>query len=372
MVPAHRIGNDIHFIWQIFRQEDIPYPLTGRSLSLVISAGAERVRVTDYSVSGNSLSFAFPGKDQVRLGVHDLILVIQPAEEGQEVIDARAAFRLVPVTRQNAEPDTSEHTYITETLKTVLWSPYPESSIPNTIARTSWVSENFALKNGSPSESFEAFSLEVDTVIRGSSIVGEGVFGDVVGVHDAGNNGTSSLHHGAGANDIDVYLPSKGGTLARQEDNYTKTQVGQLLGDKANSNDVYDRQKIDTIVRGLAGINGNPEQRFYGKEIIANGFVQAGSYIEARESVSGTDVIIRDEDTPTESPTGKTHAKLVFVANEQDQDEFCVFQLPDIGGTIVVEKMMYSLIDQFLRKLGPAMNGTWTRNGYSFTFTPNA
>lgn len=90
-----RIGNNVAFTWNINVSGE-PYDLTGKQLSLYISTPGSVTKLTDFSVSGNSVSGIFYGTSQKISGIYSLTLVENEAGAGMITIDRCNAFQLVP------------------------------------------------------------------------------------------------------------------------------------------------------------------------------------------------------------------------------------------------------------------------------------
>lgn len=91
-----RIGNDVRVRWAILRNA-APVELTGKQLTVTLTSALLRREVTDFQVQGNVVSFVFRGSDQRRCGVYSLTLTERDEHGGQRVVDAIAAFELVPM-----------------------------------------------------------------------------------------------------------------------------------------------------------------------------------------------------------------------------------------------------------------------------------
>lgn len=91
-----RIGNDVRVRWAILRNA-APVELTGKQLTVTLTSALLRREVTDFQVQGNVVSFVFRGLDQRRCGVYSLTLTERDEHGGQRVVDAIAAFELVPM-----------------------------------------------------------------------------------------------------------------------------------------------------------------------------------------------------------------------------------------------------------------------------------
>ena len=90
-----RLGNDIQFNWSLLNSEGEPYNLEGADLRITYTTFRGVTEVTDFSVSGNVVSWVFRGKDQKILGDYIITLQKNAGEDGMITIDKCSAFRLV-------------------------------------------------------------------------------------------------------------------------------------------------------------------------------------------------------------------------------------------------------------------------------------
>ena len=73
MAEKIRLGNDIGINWSLIDEDGNPYNLEGRDVSVEIDVGEKkRYRIKELSVSGNTVSFVYWGKDQKYTGRCDL------------------------------------------------------------------------------------------------------------------------------------------------------------------------------------------------------------------------------------------------------------------------------------------------------------
>ena len=100
-----RIGNDINVKWTLTRNGEA-VPLSAYKLDLYMECGYAKMPVTDYTVDGDTLSFAFPGKDQKKTGEYSLKLTGNEGDEGMFTFDACEVFRLVSTSCQAGGADT--------------------------------------------------------------------------------------------------------------------------------------------------------------------------------------------------------------------------------------------------------------------------
>lgn len=92
-----RIGNDIIVVWNIYTDVDneVPYDLSGRNLSLYMKTDFEKVKIESFVVEGNAVRFTYHGKDQHRPGKYTLTLVENEGLDGMLTVDECDAFELV-------------------------------------------------------------------------------------------------------------------------------------------------------------------------------------------------------------------------------------------------------------------------------------
>jgi len=83
-----RIGNDI--------SDNVPEPLEGRDLKVILSNSFERIEIKDFLLVGNVIRFSYHGKDQVHCGVYTLTLFENYKKDGMMAVDACEAFKLIP------------------------------------------------------------------------------------------------------------------------------------------------------------------------------------------------------------------------------------------------------------------------------------
>lgn len=104
-----RLGNDIQFNWSLFNSEGDPYNIEGANLRITYTSFRGVTEVTDFSVSGNVVSWTFKGKDQKILGDYIITLQKNAGEDGMITIDKCSAFRLVARSCDTGGEDTCSH-----------------------------------------------------------------------------------------------------------------------------------------------------------------------------------------------------------------------------------------------------------------------
>lgn len=94
-----RQGNDIRIHWSIFvrtgDENSAPYILTDKVLSLYMSVGKIRQRISAFTVEGNQVQWLFRGCDQKYKGAYSLTLIENEGEESMHTVDLCDAFALV-------------------------------------------------------------------------------------------------------------------------------------------------------------------------------------------------------------------------------------------------------------------------------------
>lgn len=90
-----RIGNDISVQWTILH-DNVPEPLEGRDLKVILSNSFERIEIKDFLLVGNVIRFSYHGKDQVHCGVYTLTLFENYKKDGMMAVDVCEAFKLIP------------------------------------------------------------------------------------------------------------------------------------------------------------------------------------------------------------------------------------------------------------------------------------
>lgn len=122
-----RIGNDLEVNWTIYIEDGgvlVPYRLEGRRISFYVSSAYGKVRVRDYSVRDNVLTWKFPGKYQRHACVYSFELVENEGEDGMYSVDECDAFRLVGHSCEVRDDEPEEDVEVVSLqLKTVVTFP---------------------------------------------------------------------------------------------------------------------------------------------------------------------------------------------------------------------------------------------------------
>lgn len=94
-----RIGNDIDVTLKVNHGKDAA-DFTGKDLSLFLVSPYEEIRVYDFKVEDNVISFTYKGVEQKHLGRYYITLYEKYGDEKQNVGDTQDAFVLVPRSTQ--------------------------------------------------------------------------------------------------------------------------------------------------------------------------------------------------------------------------------------------------------------------------------
>ena len=89
-----RIGKDISMRWSILT-DGAAVPLEGRDITLEMKSPIGKVISIPYSIEGNVLTITYYGYEQTVVGEYSLTLWENKGKQGQNVVDAIRAFKLV-------------------------------------------------------------------------------------------------------------------------------------------------------------------------------------------------------------------------------------------------------------------------------------
>lgn len=105
-MKSKRIENDLRIAWTITTNGKAD-SLEGRALTLSMRSALGWQQVTDFAVSGNTVTFIFRGSEQKVTGVY--LLKLQETTGGvMRTIDVCRAFQLVPHSYQENDPNISD------------------------------------------------------------------------------------------------------------------------------------------------------------------------------------------------------------------------------------------------------------------------
>lgn len=105
-MKSKRIENDLRIAWTITTNGKAE-SLEGRALMLSMRSALGWQQVTDFAVSGNTVTFIFRGSEQKVTGVY--LLKLQETTSGvMRTIDVCRAFQLVPHSYQESDPNISD------------------------------------------------------------------------------------------------------------------------------------------------------------------------------------------------------------------------------------------------------------------------
>lgn len=90
-----RLGNDVYVSWTLKDSAGNAYNLTGRSIEVWLVCYGWSMKVTEYSVTGNVITFTFAGSDQVATGSYSLRLVENRGASSMVTHDVKEVFTLV-------------------------------------------------------------------------------------------------------------------------------------------------------------------------------------------------------------------------------------------------------------------------------------
>ena len=90
-----RIGNDIHVAWSIFNDGE-PVFLEDKDIAINLYCIYNKVSVKEFSVSNNTITWTFYGKDQKYTGKYYLELMVNKGERGMVTVDKRKFINLIP------------------------------------------------------------------------------------------------------------------------------------------------------------------------------------------------------------------------------------------------------------------------------------
>jgi len=92
-----RTGNDIDVRWSLIDEDEQPYIVEGKDVSVEIEIGdKKRVRIKELETSGNEIHFIYYGKDQKYTGSCSLKFIENDGEKEMVTFDIPEAFILVP------------------------------------------------------------------------------------------------------------------------------------------------------------------------------------------------------------------------------------------------------------------------------------
>ena len=95
MGQATRKGNDIRITWSLYDASQQPYNLEGRDIAVQLELASFKIRITDFSVSENAITFTFYGKEQRHYGSYNLVFIENDGKPNMVTFDTKDAFTLV-------------------------------------------------------------------------------------------------------------------------------------------------------------------------------------------------------------------------------------------------------------------------------------
>lgn len=90
-----RIGNDIAITLHV-RHDGLPADFTDRRLTLLLVCGYRKMKVDNFTVDGDKVTFLYKGVEQETLGKYYITLYENYGEDSQNVSDTFDTFELVP------------------------------------------------------------------------------------------------------------------------------------------------------------------------------------------------------------------------------------------------------------------------------------
>lgn len=97
-----RIGKDISLRWAI-TTDGAAIPLEGRDLTLEMKSPIGKVIILPFRIEGNVLTITYYGYEQTVVGEYSLTLWENKGKQGQNVVDAIRAFKLVRTSPEEAD-----------------------------------------------------------------------------------------------------------------------------------------------------------------------------------------------------------------------------------------------------------------------------
>lgn len=122
-----RIGNDINITWSVLKKDKTPYPINSEVLDVYMVVNHCKVDVDSITVSGNTITFTFYGRDQLRTGSYALMLVENKGNENMITHDVKDAFALVPHSWQEEYDSEPENVFVESVLNNDIIIPDEET-----------------------------------------------------------------------------------------------------------------------------------------------------------------------------------------------------------------------------------------------------
>ena len=108
-----RVGNDIDITWQLIDEDEQPYIVEGKDVSVeIVIADKKRYRAKELDLTGNSIHFVYWGKDQKNTGVCQLKFIENDGEKEMVTFDIPDAFTMVPHSWQTGGAPENERVQI--------------------------------------------------------------------------------------------------------------------------------------------------------------------------------------------------------------------------------------------------------------------
>lgn len=95
-MKTYRIGNSITIKWTLKTEDGSPYILNAENTELYATVPNHKIKIEDFTVNDNVLTWIFGGDEQKFFGPYTLTLVQNRGKVGMVTVDSCDAFNLVP------------------------------------------------------------------------------------------------------------------------------------------------------------------------------------------------------------------------------------------------------------------------------------
>lgn len=112
-----RVGNDIEGWWTLLDNEDHPYIAEGKDFAVELLVNTRKVRLTEFSASGNVIHFFYRGKDQRTTGSVNLIYIENGGKVDMVTYDEKDVWLMVPHSWLAVDSDEQEDRLTVETVE---------------------------------------------------------------------------------------------------------------------------------------------------------------------------------------------------------------------------------------------------------------
>lgn len=167
-----RIGNDINVKWTL-ANKDNEFFLEGKDITIYLSSKYEKVKIKDFTVSGNTVTWTFLGKDQKHTGSYSLELVVNDGKRNMITTDARKFVELTPHCCKTFGGD--EPNFVTETIHLESNVNFVSLLVDDELSPVSNNAiSNKAVTNALEDKQDKLVSGESIKTINGQSVIGKG------------------------------------------------------------------------------------------------------------------------------------------------------------------------------------------------------